>query len=346
MWPLDSVDVEQLHFDLTNFCNAKCPECVREIDSNAKPFLDKDMLSLEIIKQRFTKEHLPRIKKIRLCGSFGDPLTHPHLYEITEHFINEWPLASIEVSTNGGLKNKTQWEKLAKLYQGNRYIIFGIDGLEDTNHRYRVGVNWSKLKENFDAFISAGGHAQWQFIVFPWNKHQIFEAREFSINSRFKKFFVIGSHRNSSINPNYTDKETKSIEDELAKIQRFDNEIKNTNANTNTNRKVLPPRNSSMDCEVLNHRDIMVMANGEIYPCCHIGSRMFGNDTKITKWIQLSGGKNSINIYYNSLQEIIKSNFFRYIYESWNLAEHKEMGKCSACIMACEKKFKDEKYII
>ena len=87
MWPLNASDIEQLHFDLTNFCNAKCPECVREIDNLCWPFLDKDMLSFELIKEKITNKIMPRLRKIRFCGSFGDPLTHVNLYEITKYFI-------------------------------------------------------------------------------------------------------------------------------------------------------------------------------------------------------------------------------------------------------------------
>ena len=51
-------------------------------------------------------------------------------------------------------------------------IIFGIDGLEDTNHIYRKNVKWKKLEENIKIYIKYGGTASWQFIVFEHNKHQ------------------------------------------------------------------------------------------------------------------------------------------------------------------------------
>jgi MoaA/NifB/PqqE/SkfB family radical SAM enzyme len=342
MWPLEAKDIEQLHFDLTNFCNARCPECVREIDPNAKPFLDKDMLSLDLIKERLTKEKLPRLRKIRFCGSFGDPATHPHLYEITKHFIDEWPDIIIEMSTNGGLKNIDQWAKLAELYQGKCYVIFGIDGLEDTNHKYRVGVNWKKLQDNVNAFIAAGGHAQWQFIAFPWNEHQIFEARDASIAQGFKKFYVVASHRTSDMDPNYTDKDLKIQEEELAAMHHQETEIINMHE-----RKVLPPNNTSINCEVLGSRDIMIMATGAVYPCCHLGSRMFARDVKLDKWYDLAGGRDTINLKNHELDDIIKGKFFTIIQTSWSINKNSPMGKCQACIETCEtKQRRDRKYVI
>lgn len=343
MWPLLSKDIEQLHFDLTNFCNAKCPECVREIDNLCQPFIDKDMLPLEVIQQKITSKILPKLKKIRFCGSFGDPLTHTKLYEITKHFIDEWPDIEIELSSNGGLKNVKQWERLAELYQGKRYIIFGIDGLEDTNHKYRVGVNWKKLQENVNAFIQAGGHAQWQFIAFPWNEHQIFKAREESIKQRFQKFYVISSHRTPDKDSSYTSKELRIQESELEKIQ-----IVEIDAIHNANRKVLPPNTTNINCEVLQTRDIMIMATGAVYPCCHLGARMFSGDEKLKKWYEISGGRDTFNLKYHTLDDILKGKFFTIVYNSWAISENSIVGKCKGCIETCgiKQERRDKKYVL
>jgi len=74
---------------------------------------------------------------------------------------------------------------------------FGIDGLEDTNHIYRRGVKWERLQNNFREYIKAGGNAGWQFIVFPWNVHQIEEARQRSLDEGFTSFSVVQTVRNT-----------------------------------------------------------------------------------------------------------------------------------------------------
>jgi hypothetical protein len=56
---------------------------------------------------------------------------------------------------------------------GYGQIDFGIDGLEDTLHLYRKNVKFSKAIENATAYINAGGRAQWNFIVFKHNEHQV-----------------------------------------------------------------------------------------------------------------------------------------------------------------------------
>jgi hypothetical protein len=55
---------------------------------------------------------------------------------------------------------------------------FGVDGLEDTAHKYRVGINW---QQSFDAMclgVKKGKQVNWQWIPFSFNEHQIDEARK------------------------------------------------------------------------------------------------------------------------------------------------------------------------
>lgn len=340
MWPLKAKDVEQLHFDLTNLCNAKCPECVREIDNQCWPFLDKNILSLDMIKQRFTNTQLPRLRWVKFCGSFGDPLTHPDIIEILEHFISEWPSIEIMVATNGGLKNTDLYKKLGKILDCNlRVVIFGIDGLEDTNHLYRVGVNWNKLKENFSAFINAGGCAQWQYILFDHNKHQIFQARDYAIKQGFWSFDLIQSHRNKDINENYLE---KNYNINLTNIEKSKTDVKDKFLKLKKvpiRRATQFPKNTTdVNCEILESRDIMIMNDGTVYPCCHMGARMYSRDPKMELWHEQAGGKQKNNLYHFSMQEILENKFFDLVYDSWNKDASHPMGKCTACIETCQSK--------
>ena len=94
---------------------------------------------------------------------------------------------------------------------GRLTVIWGIDGLEDTNHLYRVNVDWNRLQENWRAYISGGGKAKWQFIVFKWNQHQLDEVKRYSESEKFKGFNIIRSVRNSS-DTNNNDKNITNIE--------------------------------------------------------------------------------------------------------------------------------------
>jgi sulfatase maturation enzyme AslB (radical SAM superfamily) len=90
--------------------------------------------------------------------------------------------------TNGSMKRPEWWAELARTIVRKGYVIFGLDGLEDTNHLYRQGTVWSKIMENVQAFIAAGGRARWDFIVFAHNEHQVEQAEQLSKDMGFEKF--------------------------------------------------------------------------------------------------------------------------------------------------------------
>jgi MoaA/NifB/PqqE/SkfB family radical SAM enzyme len=90
--------------------------------------------------------------------------------------------------TNGSAKKPDWWKELAKTIGKNGYVVFGLDGLEDTNHLYRQNTIWSKIMDNAEAFISAGGRARWDYIVFAHNEHQVEEARALAEKMKFEKF--------------------------------------------------------------------------------------------------------------------------------------------------------------
>ena len=82
------------------------------------------------------------------------------------------------IHTNGGVRSEDFWRALGRvLPKGKGYVRFGIDGLENTIHVYRRNVRWQILMRNVKAFVAAGGNAEWDYIVFRHNEHQVEQAR-------------------------------------------------------------------------------------------------------------------------------------------------------------------------
>ena len=120
----------------------------------------------------------------------GDPCAAPNFIDVCEIFRKRNPNLIISVSTNGGLRTKEFWKKLAEVLGDKGRVVFALDGLKDTNHIYRVNVDFDKVIANATTFIKNGGNAEWQFISFKHNQHQVDEARELSKQLGFKQFFV------------------------------------------------------------------------------------------------------------------------------------------------------------
>ena len=189
-------ELNQLHIELTNACNAACPMCSRfHVNSPLiRPDLEIDQITIDKFKKYFPPDVVKKCEVILFCGVHGDPGMARDLYEICEYIDEVSPMTVIRMNTNGGMRKPEFWEKMGKLF-AKKYrdhwswqITFSIDGLEDTNHLYRRNVEWGKLMENVKAYTGAGGRAEWDYLIFKHNEHQIDEAKALSKELGFYSF--------------------------------------------------------------------------------------------------------------------------------------------------------------
>ena len=74
------------------------------------------------------------------------------------------------------MKTTKFWHDLGMSMNSNSYVIFSVDGLEDTNHIYRRNVKWDKVINNMTAYSKTGARGIWEFLKFKHNEHQKTEA--------------------------------------------------------------------------------------------------------------------------------------------------------------------------
>ena len=197
--------IPRVQIELTNYCNARCNLCEREqvydgghIEGGPSIHLNNKFVTLKEIEKAFSGDW-NALYKVAFIGNVDEPTINPEIFEIIEFFQKKFHGHNeITIATNGGTRDEKFWSRMGKVcyeHKGIFTVIFGIDGLEDTNHLYRKNVKWDKLQRNYRAYISAGGYADWQFIPFSWNKHQLEDAREFAIKEGFYNFIILDSVR-------------------------------------------------------------------------------------------------------------------------------------------------------
>lgn len=152
------------------------------------------------------------LQTIEFNGTWGDAIMHPELDKFIEYIIevkkqvilkNKDSKLGIKLATNGAIRSPKWWSNLANtLKQLNQLsngpienrVVFGIDGLDNITHQlYRRGCDFDRVMENAQAFIDAGGHAEWQWIEFKHNEHQIEDAVNLADKMGFKHFFTRGN---------------------------------------------------------------------------------------------------------------------------------------------------------
>ena len=196
-WKFNTVN--QLHIELSTYCNAACPMCPRTVQlsdgsslPNVRPDLILESISIENFKKWFPPSFIPQIRMWLYCGTHGDPMMNKDILEILK-YLCEYE-NTIFINTNGGMRTPAFWSEVGELfskdlsYTRQRQITFSMDGLWDTNHLYRRNVPFEKAITNAKAFIDAGGSANWDFLIFKQNEHQIEEAATLAGKLGFKYF--------------------------------------------------------------------------------------------------------------------------------------------------------------
>lgn len=179
-------DIKRIHLEITSKCNAACPQCARNyLGSFTDPMFDLSEIQLADFQRIFPEAFLKQLEMIYMCGTYGEPAVARDCLEIFAYARSLRPNLGTCMHTNGGVRTPDWWAKLAAVCED---VWFGIDGLEDTNHLYRQGVNWNRLMENVLAFTRAGGKATWVMNVFKHNEHQVEKCRALSQELGFKQF--------------------------------------------------------------------------------------------------------------------------------------------------------------
>jgi MoaA/NifB/PqqE/SkfB family radical SAM enzyme len=237
-------DIKVLHLEPTDVCQAACALCARETDVNFR----KDQqhhLDMYKILQVLTAEQISALDKMFMCGNYGDPAAGRHTLDIYQEFRNLNPDIVLGMNTNGGLQSTVWWHQLGTMFnQPQDYVVFSIDGLEDTNQVYRKNVNWSKLMANAEAYIAAGGSAHWDMLVYRHNQHQVDACEQLAKNMGFRWFRAKVSKRG------FTDRLQQPTGWQLPNVT-----------------------STTISCHALNEQSTFVDAQGRMSPCCWLGSR-------------------------------------------------------------------------
>lgn len=233
-----------LHIEPTDVCQAACPACAREIDVNFNKKIHHN-LDVKKIKELLTKEDICNLDKMFMCGNYGDPAAGAYSIDIYRYFRKVNPVITLGMNTNGGVQNEHWWKMLARIMNKPfDYVVFSIDGLQDTNHIYRKNVVWDRVMDNAQSFINAGGPAHWDMLVYKHNEHQVDSCERLAKTMGFKWFRAKISKRRLVSNLEYP---------------------------VHWKQPIVP--SNKIICFALNESSRYLDAQGNLSPCCWLGAR-------------------------------------------------------------------------
>jgi hypothetical protein len=201
-------------------------------------------LTISHIQKHFSDRVISNLDKMFMCGVYGDPAAAKYTLDIYRWFRQLNLDITLGMNTNGAIQNTFWWHELGSMFnQPLDYVVFSIDGLEDTNATYRRGVDWHKLMANADAYISAGGSAHWDMLVYRHNQHQVQECEQLARDMGFKWFRAKVSSR----------------------------ELLNSHLQTPIGWYIPTTVQGPIQCHVLEEKSAYIDARGQLSPCCWLG---------------------------------------------------------------------------
>jgi MoaA/NifB/PqqE/SkfB family radical SAM enzyme len=327
-------DITQVHLETTQLCQASCPMCDRNKNGgDVNHFLKNKSLSIEQFKHIFTIPFLKQLKTVYFCGNHGDPIFAPDCLDMFKYMREVNPYLNLGMTTNGGARKPEWWEELAKY---KVHVNFSIDGLEDTNHHYRQGVVWKNVEENLDAFITSGGKADWTFLVFNYNEHQVELARQYSKLLGVNKFVPKKSGRYITANMEKKEEHQAIFRKGLGTLLSQPNNPKWRNKALEKDfdiKKIIKEEKVCPKC--VAKKEIYISAEGFLLPCCWTAGQMYKwylpeHSAQIWKHIN----KFDINTLNSSVKEVMESGFLESIEKAWT-----GESKLEVCAIKCNKVF-------
>jgi MoaA/NifB/PqqE/SkfB family radical SAM enzyme len=349
----------KIHWEITDLCNLKCPMCPRtDILNYCRPVkeIQNSQFFLKDIKEFFPDKFLRKIKRIDFCGNFGDPCIAQDFYEICEFLVKNYGI-TIMASTNGTMRNPSWWKKLGELLADTEsWFEFHIDGLSDTNHLYRIGANWDKIMGNTEAFIAGGAQADWHYILFKHNQHQVDKAYAMARQMGFEYFVPTdtgrfpneGKYRYLHPNGDWSNLEQATItvrhgienslcvhpQNESNAISENESNIKNIVSSASfTSINGIICKSASLNRFFLDSR-------GYIAPCCWVSNRDVERPGDMLKSVSISGKDKKIyNIRNRPIEEILSDDLF-----SEHFPKLWRSDKLATCRKKCGEKLRNYQF--
>ncbi|CAB5221561.1 COG0535 Predicted Fe-S oxidoreductases [uncultured Caudovirales phage] len=325
-------DIKTVHLEVTEKCQAGCAMCGRHSDvGDLNHHLTETELTLEDCKKIFPVSFVKQLRRMYMCGNFGDPIFAKETLEIFEYFRDNNLAMDLAMYTNGGARNEEWWKNLAAL---DVKVIFAIDGLEDTNHIYRQNVNWKRVMTSAKTYIAAGGNAVWHYLVFKHNEHQIEDARSLSIEMGFADFQPKKSSRFTLQSQTFKHLSIPSKKEYINDKVLIRNDIKEKYGSYD---RYLDQ--TEISCMVKQQKNVYVSATGHVFPCCWLGYEPFDDkieDPKSAQIFDLIKDFDYIDAKKHGIDGVIESGFFDGIEKSWSL-DSTTAGKLKTCAKTCSK---------
>jgi len=330
---IEKENIRIVHVEASSRCNSQCPMCSRYTGHGfVQPDLIEGDLTADVFYKLFTPEFASQLDHVYFSGVYGDPCLNKLLPEFVNYLMDNG-CKSISIDTNGGYRSEDWWSSLARRHV---LINFAIDGTDnEALDKYRIGVKYDKVYANLKAYVAAGGTAQWNFIVFKHNEHQVETAKQLAkdldikfrlkVTQKFRgkkdfKVMVEGKHVFTLEPPEQEQFRHSNVgkEEHVPNTMfKFDlTKYKKLNQN-------------KISCKSLERKEVYLAANGILMPCCYLGTHT--HDSPGSWNLKENYNLKDFDLNIHQVEDVLKQQYK--ISSKWN--DTIENGNLITCLGTC-----------
>ena len=304
-----------LDIGVTNYCNARCPQCDRTnvdgcgVEDNIG---DLKHMTFAEFKEWFDVTTLKNIRNFNFSGIHGDPFMNPEIFEMIDYALSNKVIVSF--STNGSMRSDEFWWELGLLASKHSTKLIGtfdVDGIVNETHTfYRRGTDLAKVMSNAETFAATSAETNIFMVVFKHNEHEIDAVGEWanSIGASFEphqsgRFSIKPIVRFSEDGVSYQ-LEMSDFKGNSKRVERNFDERENQIANS-----------TYADCSWNEANRLMVDVSGRVWPCCYVESIYYNRKPHLNEgqWelIDWFGNNKNTNLHNGKLLDIIRRDEFQ-----------------------------------
>lgn len=340
--------IDEVEFELNTICQSFCPTCIRYIvgpdeDGNEVLYKNPGVIYNQVVELSVIEKLLasPLLRQDRLMvnmiGTAGEPVAHPQFIEIVKLIRQHIQQPIFNIHTNGGVKNESFFRSLATAMRSDKVVegwsakghslgrvCFSFDGVDqESNEKYRIGVDWDRAMKNALAYIDQGGYATWQFVIFDHNRHLLDKAKQMAKDLGFAEF-----ESRENVSPDGIDYATRAAN------RKIDIKTEPKTFGKPEGWQFPMPEWDYIDDQCFSKNGIFVAPDGKIWPCCMMPSikadvnlKTMFNDAAMVD--QYGSEWNDLNTY--TLDQVMKHPWWQQL-KRWTTMEDKP---CDLCIVEC-----------
>ena len=165
-------EYQYITIDTCAKCTLSCPVCVRQWNKAKGIHPGENGRDIPI-------EDMAKLSRYfiagSLCGTVSDPIFSDTLIDVLK-FLRGSPYWVLHTAATAKHRDEN-WYREAFSANPDMVWRFGIDGLPNESHKYRVGQDGEFLYNMMKLGNDMGLKVQWQYLIFKYNENHIEVAR-------------------------------------------------------------------------------------------------------------------------------------------------------------------------